>query len=616
MTIPRTKELRTWIPGTAYVSAHGHLRQCRLTAQQRKRARLSHANDYRSSVVSDLPDGMRGQTEPVDGDDDVDDGLGSDIDINDEDLDDDEEMRKDTLRRLEEIKENYPADEGVIEEVYCENFMCHEILRITLGPLINFIIGHNGSGKSAVLTALTLCLGTKATATNRGANIKAFIKEGKDTCLLKVKIKNQGEMAFKPEEFGQSIIVERHFSRTGGNGYKIKSETGRIISTKKQDLEAITDFFAMQMDNPINVLSQDNARQFLSSSTPQDKYKFFIKGTQLQQLDNDYTLVEEGIDSIEAKLESRLTDVSVLEQRYRDAEAKKKLIDETARFADKIRDLQRQHAWSQVEEQEGTLAQLEQEVERAQESIDRQTSEYEAAALTYENDHGTREAAQDVINNFKEELEPKKQERDEIKAQFDENRTQLFAIRGEQRRIQDDHKAARDEKAKFEKLIQNERKRIEDANGPAHARKLERVEELRAQIEEINNEQQQHAGRLQQLRNEQKTADEAIPDAQRAKEERRAALLQAQSLLQGLQRDQGQFQKAYHPKVETLLRAIQNEARFKAKPVGPVGYHVRLLKPEWQSIIERTLGNVAEAFIVTNKSDQALLSELIKKCGW
>lgn len=79
-----------------------------------------------------------------------------------------------------EAKQNIPAECGIIQEISCTNFMCHEQLVISLGPLINFIIGHNGSGKSAVLTALTLCLGGKAAATNRGQNLKSFIKEGRE----------------------------------------------------------------------------------------------------------------------------------------------------------------------------------------------------------------------------------------------------------------------------------------------------------------------------------------------------------------------------------------------------------------------------------------------------
>lgn len=81
--------------------------------------------------------------------------------------------------------ENLPADNGIIETVTCTNFMCHSFLEITLGPLINFIIGHNGSGKSAVLTAITICLGGKATATNRGQSLKSFIKEGEESVNIR-----------------------------------------------------------------------------------------------------------------------------------------------------------------------------------------------------------------------------------------------------------------------------------------------------------------------------------------------------------------------------------------------------------------------------------------------
>ena len=76
--------------------------------------------------------------------------------------------------------DNMPADNGIIESVTCINFMCHTKLHVSLGPLINFIIGHNGSGKSAVMTALTLCLGGKATMTNRGQSLKSLIKGGEE----------------------------------------------------------------------------------------------------------------------------------------------------------------------------------------------------------------------------------------------------------------------------------------------------------------------------------------------------------------------------------------------------------------------------------------------------
>jgi chromosome segregation ATPase len=247
---------------------------------------------------------------------------------------------------------NVPAEHGILERVECYNFMCHNHFSVELGPLINFIVGKNGSGKSAILTAITLCLGGKASATNRGQSLKSFIKEGKENASIIVRIKNQGEGAYMPDDYGKSIIVERHFTKSGSSGFKIKSDQGRIISTKKAELDAITDYFSLQIDNPMNVLSQDMARQFLSSSTPADKYRFFVKGVQLEQLDQDYRLIEESVDQIEEKLRTQLPNIRFLENQRDIARKKLELSDQQDSLRERIRAYRKQLAWATVEAEE------------------------------------------------------------------------------------------------------------------------------------------------------------------------------------------------------------------------------------------------------------------------
>jgi structural maintenance of chromosomes protein 6 len=69
---------------------------------------------------------------------------------------------------------------GIIVKVYCENFMCHRKLSVVMGPNVNFINGQNGSGKSAILAALQICLGARARITHRGTKLGDLVRQGHD----------------------------------------------------------------------------------------------------------------------------------------------------------------------------------------------------------------------------------------------------------------------------------------------------------------------------------------------------------------------------------------------------------------------------------------------------
>lgn len=239
-----------------------------------------------------------------------------------------------------------------------------------------------------------------------------------DACsssTLIVKLKNQGHTAYQQDVYGDSIIVERHFSIAGTSGFKLKSASGRVISTKKADLEEICDYFALQIDNPMNVLTQDMSRQFLNSSSPRDKYKFFVKGVQLEQLDQDYQLLAEIIDNIENKLQVKMDDINILKSRQEKAKRRLAMSDKQNSLRDRVRGLGRQMAWAQVEQQERILETYNRELSEADGGIARAEESARAADEALQGADVAFESATDAANIARESMVPIQEEEEKTK---------------------------------------------------------------------------------------------------------------------------------------------------------------------------------------------------------
>lgn len=207
-------------------------------------------------------------------------------------------------------QENDENQVGNIKSIRLYNFMCHDNFHLVFGPKINFIIGNNGSGKSAILTGIMICLGAKASNTSRGSSLKSLIKEGETAASIILVLGNSGPEAYKPEIYGNSIIVERKLFRDAACSFKIKSSSNKIISVKKEELTAICDHMKIQPDNPISILSQEVAKKFIGSTSPDDKYKFFLRATHLSQLLDDLNIIQDTSKVVKKVIEGKKNGVA------------------------------------------------------------------------------------------------------------------------------------------------------------------------------------------------------------------------------------------------------------------------------------------------------------------
>jgi chromosome segregation ATPase len=481
------------------------------------------------------------------------------------------------------------------------------------GPLINFMVGENGSGKSAVLTAVTLCLGGKAAATNRGASLKSLIRSGQEQAHLAVRLKNEGADAYQPETYGDSIIVERHFSRSGSSGYKLRNSNGRTVSTKKGDVDDIIEYFNLQVDNPMNVLTQDAAKSFIQNSTPSTKYKFFVEGVQLQQLDSDYRLVSDTCDLIEAKLEEAKGDIKILERKYKAAAEKKTLIDQhqgTKEAAARLRD---QLVWVQIEDQEARLARREASIAAAQAGIteaettaEEKDHAFQKVNLAVQSDEETVQRMEDLAAPLTEEVKVAKEAHDEARKKVEEVHT-------EQRDIKQSLAAAQKRVEDWKASISEEQRRIEEANGGSHSRKLAELEEARTAATEAKEEMDNSEAKGLGLDEALGRANDDLKKAEALLNSKRDETDESRKRLHDLRTNQPNVMDGYDRNMPRLLQAIRNDRGFREQPVGPMGLHIRLLRPMWSNMIEAYLGRSLNAFVVTSKADQMRLASILRQ---
>ncbi|KAL7790371.1 hypothetical protein V8C37DRAFT_185899 [Trichoderma ceciliae] len=599
--------------------------------QPRKRVRLSlsGAAEASSSRAADArQDADSSNSESENGDDDDDDARASPPQtqyelmrdngfrhLENTDWDDQQATQKLMRRTTTQTFDNMVAESGIIESITCYNFMCHERLHVELGPLINFIVGENGSGKSAVLTALTLCLGGKASDTNRGGSLKSFVKEGREHGSLVVKIKNAGSDSYQPDTYGSSIIVERHFSRSGSSGFKIKTEQGKIVSTKKQEVEEISEWYALQIGNPLTVLSQDNARQFLNAASPAQKYKYFVSGVQLEQLDNDYKMSQDTLDKTLILRDDLDEKIAHVKKEMDDAQRLAEIARRNQGLREKARHYRNQLVWSQVVERERELEQRnadltrrDQEIitrERDCDDMSKKLDEHEERLARVQE---AREALDNEGNTFQEKIL-------EAETAWNDAKRKQTELQREERDAHMRLKTLRTDIQSCENKIKEEENRLDGLSGSARAQKDQELSEAQAQEKRISEQIAEAKTKTPTLYEKISGAKEAAKRAHRFLQQKREELLAAQKGVKEIEQSSGSAFDGYDQDVVRLSREVERDGGFESKPLGPLGVHITLRKPEWSSLLEKTLGDTLNAFVVKNKRDHSRLSSLIQRMG-
>ncbi|KAG2589581.1 hypothetical protein PVAP13_5NG371900 [Panicum virgatum] len=474
---------------------------------------------------------------------------------------------------------------GTISRIRLENFMCHSSLHIELGEHVNFITGQNGSGKSAILTALCVAFGCRAKNTQRAASLKDFIKTGCSYASILVDINNHGEDAFKHEVFGNVIILERRITESSSSTV-LKDQHGRKVAHRKDDLVEIIEHF-----------------------------NFFFKATLLQQVNDLLGSIRKNLNVADSIVEELERSIMPVLKELDDIQDKIKNMEHIEEIAHEIENLKKKLAWAwvydvdkKIGEQTEKLEKLRERIPACQERIDRNTAIIEELRKEFivkkENVRSFLEKTQEV-RRMKEKMQHDIHEAVKLKMDLEKEHARGMQVLNKMNtRVRQLEAQVHEFQLKHMQQTQAEVFQVEDS-----------IWELQQEINSANLSATRLSEEEKKLSEELQDIIKSISDIGKEIDEDGRRINQLKSQIEDLRRRQHDKLTAFGgDRVQSLYRSIErHHSRFKCPPIGPIGYHVQLASNCWSLAVDCALGRLLDAFIVSCHKDSLVLRECAKE---
>ncbi|KAG7554502.1 Rad50/SbcC-type AAA domain, partial [Arabidopsis suecica] len=507
---------------------------------------------------------------------------------------------------------------GTIVRIRLENFMCHSNLEIEFGDWVNFITGQNGSGKSAILTALCVAFGCRARGTQRAATLKDFIKTGCSYALVHVELKNQGEDAFKPEIYGDTLIIERRISDSTSLTV-LKDHQGRKISNRREELRELVEHYNIDVENPCVIMSQDKSREFLHSGNDKDKFKFFYKATLLQQVDDLLQSIGTKLKSANALMDEMEKTIKPIEKEISELLEKIKNMEHVEEITQQVLHLKNKLAWSwvydvdrQLKEQNEKIMKLRERVPTCQNKIDRKLGEVESLRVSLTEKKAEVACLIDESTAMKRELEC-------LRQSMKKAAREKIALEEEYH-----HKCNNIQKIKDR--VRRLERQIGDINEMTIRSTQVEQSEIEEKLKQLTLEVEKAESLVSSLKEEENMVIEKASAGGKEKEQIEHMIRDHEKKQRNINAHINDLKKHQTNKVTAfggdrvinLLRAIErHHRRFKMPPIGPIGAHVTLVNGNrWASAVEQALGNLLNAFIVNDHKDLVTLRDCGKEANY
>lgn len=512
---------------------------------------------------------------------------------------------------------------GTIKSIKLQNFMCHPNFEVPFGPNVNFIIGPNGSGKSAILTALVVALGGRATVTSRAKRMSEFIKYGERWAKICVVLHNYEKLSdkqygFKPDDYGKFITVEKIIYRDEPAKLVLKNDADRKVSDRKSELDEMIDHFGILINNPICILNQEVSKTFLHSKKPEDKFDLFMKATTLEQIEIDYNEAVKRHQEWFNSNENNNTAFMLLDKEYMICKEKTDFLQNRTKLNERKQHLDCELVYTISKDTERGIQEVEKKIQSIKKDIQKAEKVIEDRNEKITKFNEEIEVYKSKIKLVNEQLEESKSKSRDIMAQETENKSKQVTLNCKITQSMRKIERATEDVAVLEKSIEDSKRELRAKNAldnDSEQRKLD-IEQLEKELKYDNDKEKNLRLHTEQLNHSMTSLRTEMQTAGMHKSELKTNINSCQANLSRLQNGQKNAIRRFGDFVLKIREEIDKayaEGRFKHKPIGPLGFYIKLKSPEIAAPLECHMKKFSHAFTCDNSKDMATLLNIFRK---
>lgn len=123
---------------------------------------------------------------------------------------------------------------------------------------------------------------------------------------MAVSLTNDRAETWRHDVYGDVITIERKInSNSGGAPFTLRDARGNKVAAGRSEIDAVLEHFSVDVSNPVTVMTQDLSRSFLHSGKDEDKYRFFMQATLLENVRTQLLYAEENVGEMERQVKEK-----------------------------------------------------------------------------------------------------------------------------------------------------------------------------------------------------------------------------------------------------------------------------------------------------------------------